>query len=303
MTAPIQLTNVKKNFGGHQVLRGVDLTIPAGSIFGFVGENGAGKTTTMKLILGLLAPDQGSLRIFGEPVHYGDSTTNRKVGYLPDVPQFYGYLSAREYLQLCGDVAAIPKKETAQRIDRLLKEVGLTDNNKRISGYSRGMKQRLGLAQALLTEPEILICDEPTSALDPVGRREILSILANSKGKRTVLFSTHILSDVESICDQVAILHQGTIAAAGSLDGLKRRGGHYRYEILMNSVAEAQDLLTKLPADSQQRDALILLPVKEDTQKIGHRLLRIIEANDFLPLSFRLVEPSLEELFMEVIAQ
>lgn len=185
----------------------------------------------------------------------------------------------------------------------MLKEVGLTDSNKRISGYSRGMKQRLGLAQALLTEPEILICDEPTSALDPVGRREILSILANSKGKRTVLFSTHILSDVESICDQVAILHQGTIVAAGPLDSLKRRGGQYRYEILMNSVTEAQDLLTKLPADSQQQDALIILPVKEDTQKFGRKLLQIIEANDFLPLSFRLVEPSLEELFMEVIAQ
>lgn len=112
MTAPIQLTNVKKNFGGHQVLRGVDLIIPAGSIFGFVGENGAGKTTTMKLILGLLAPDQGSLTIFGEPVHYGDSTTNRKVGYLPDVPQFYGYLSAREY---CSSAAMSQRSRKKKR--------------------------------------------------------------------------------------------------------------------------------------------------------------------------------------------
>lgn len=300
MSAPIQLKGIKKNFGDHPVLQGVDLTIPQGSIFGFVGENGAGKTTTMKLILGLLAPDHGEVTIFGDKVHYGDSATNRKLGYLPDVPQFYSYLTAREYLRLCGDVAGVEKAVIPSRIDQLLAEVGLPDTKRRIAGYSRGMKQRLGLAQALLTDPKILICDEPTSALDPLGRREILSILANSRGKRTVLFSTHILSDVESICDQVAILHQGKIAVAGNLEDLRRQGGHYRYELVLKSAAVAGKLLPKLPPDSQRRGSLITIPAYQDQEKLGGELLRLLTESEIIPLSFRLVEPSLEELFLEV---
>jgi ABC-2 type transport system ATP-binding protein len=202
------------------VLDDVSFEVSKGSIFGFIGANGAGKTTTMKLILGLLAPDGGDIYVCGEKVRFGSSETNRHIGYLPDVPEYYNYLRPREYLKLCGEITGMPAKFIKSRSDELLQLVGLT-TNKKIGGFSQGMKQRLGVAQALLNEPKLLICDEPTSALDPVGRKDILDILCEIKGETTVVFSTHILSDVERICDSVAVLGKGKIVLNGSLSELK----------------------------------------------------------------------------------
>ena len=197
----LTLSHVAKRFGEKQVLRDVTFSVPEHTVFGFVGKNGAGKTTAMKLILGLLASDGGEISVNGMKVRYGNTPTNRFVGYLPDVPEFYSCMTPFEYLRFCGEISGMSSKEIKARSEELLCLVGLEKENRRIRGFSRGMKQRLGVAQALFGRPGLLICDEPTSALDPAGRRELLDILSAAKEQTTVLFSTHILSDVEHICE------------------------------------------------------------------------------------------------------
>ena len=177
----LEIKGLYKRFGEKEVLSGINLSVPEHSIFGFIGKNGAGKTTAMKIALGLLSADGGEVLINGERVTFGQNKTNSFVGYLPDVPEFYPYMTAEEYLRFCGEISEMPKSEIKERVNELLILVGLENEKGRIKGYSRGMKQRLGIAQALLNRPKLLICDEPTSALDPVGRKEILDTLLKIK--------------------------------------------------------------------------------------------------------------------------
>ena len=227
----LEINQLNKSFGNKEVLSGLDMKVPKNSIFGFVGQNGAGKTTTMKIILGLLKADSGNITVCGEKVSYGDTKTNRHIGYLPDVPEFYGYMKPMEYLLLCGEITGLTKNDTLSKGKELLELVGLSDENRKIKSFSRGMKQRLGIAQALLNEPKLLICDEPTSALDPIGRRQILDILLAIKGQTTVVFSTHILSDVERVCDYVAVLHKGKLALHGTLSEIRDQYSTNGYNI------------------------------------------------------------------------
>ncbi|MDD6043321.1 MAG: ABC transporter ATP-binding protein, partial [Eubacteriaceae bacterium] len=236
----LTVKDVKKSFGSKSVVDGLSFSIPENSIFGFIGENGAGKTTTMKMILGLMKMDQGEIFVNGEKVIYGNTPTNKVIGYLPDVPEFYSYMTPREYLHLCGDISGLDPRETKNRVEELLGRVGLAHEKKRIKGFSRGMKQRLGIAQALMGKPKLLICDEPTSALDPLGRKELLDILAEARDETTIMFSTHILSDVEKICDRIAILHQGKVAFTGTMGDIKRFKSGEEYEV---TVRKKSDLL------------------------------------------------------------
>ncbi|MFY1068821.1 ATP-binding cassette domain-containing protein [Enterococcus sp. AD013-P3] len=303
----ITLRDVTKSFGQKTILEGLNLTVPQGSIFGFVGENGAGKTTTMKLLLGLLPPDSGKITILGEPVRMGGSSTNRNIGYLPDVPSFYSYMRATEYLRLCGEITGMDPQQISKRTKELLQLVGLSNVNKKIGGYSRGMKQRLGLAQALLNEPAILICDEPTSALDPIGRRAFLDIFAGLRQKTTVLFSTHILNDVEAICDHVALLHKGQIQLAGPLDEIKQSYGAFQYEVIFTEVSACEKLAvalqvqTDLPGSVKTSGESLTISVSQPETE-GRKLLNLIEQLALLPRSFRLVEPDLEQIFLKVVA-
>ncbi|MGL4374214.1 MAG: ATP-binding cassette domain-containing protein, partial [Turicibacter sp.] len=271
-------------------------------IFGFLGQNGAGKTTTMKMILGLLKADSGDVFICGEKVTYGQTKTNRFIGYLPDVPQFYSYMTPRDYLKLCGEVTGMSSQQIKVKSDELLELVGLNGINRKIGGFSRGMKQRLGIAQALLNEPKLLICDEPTSALDPLGRKEILDILLKVKEKTTVIFSTHILSDVERICDQVAVLHNGQLVLEGSLLELKQSHRHDVIRLVLRTDSEAQKigpLLEKLPNVNKIEitDTQILIYLSELDQSI----LQFIAKQDVTLLKYEMLEPTLESLFMEVV--
>lgn len=159
----------------------------------------------------------------------------RKIGYLPDVPEFYTYMTPREYLRFCGEIAGLSAREINPRVDELLQRVGLAHENKKIKGFSRGMKQRLGIAQSLMGKPMLLICDEPTSALDPLGRKELLDILVASKDETTIMFSTHILSDVERICDRIAFLHQGKLALSGSICDIKKMNTKEEYEVVVQN--------------------------------------------------------------------
>ena len=293
----LRIEGLQKRFGDKQVLKGLDLAVPQGSIFGFVGQNGAGKTTTMKTVLGLLKADGGRILVNGEPVVYGQTATNRHIGYLPDVPAFYGFMTAKEYLHFCGDISHMPKDECDSRCDQLLQLVGLAEEKHRIQGFSRGMKQRLGIAQALLGRPKLLICDEPTSALDPLGRKEILDILLSVRDQTTVLFSTHILSDVERICTDVAFLHNGTIPLQGTLSDVKNRFRSEEYLLELDRSADRAIVLQAFPAMVQtQADQLSF---RQSAHKVSD-VLRFLADRDIALQKLERMEPTLESLFMEV---
>lgn len=295
----LTLSHIAKRFGEKQVLRDVSFSVPEHTVFGFVGQNGAGKTTAMKLILGLLTSDSGEITVNGMRVHYGNTQTNRFVGYLPDVPEFYSYMTPTEYLRFCGEITGMPSKEIKGRCEELLRLVGLEKEDRRIKGFSRGMKQRLGIAQALFGRPKLLICDEPTSALDPAGRKELLDILVNAKEQTTVLFSTHILSDVEHICDEIAFLHDGRIVLQGSLEEVRKIKTTAAAELELERLEDSQTLSSVFPhLKSIGRNTLLL----EDAGNLPDILYYLGDKR--IPiLRIERQEASLEELFMEVVGK
>lgn len=298
----LKIDNLHKSFGKNMIINGLSMSIPENTIFGFLGKNGAGKTTTMKMILGFLKKDEGSIEVFGEEVSFGQSKTNRFIGYLPDVPEFYGYMTAKEYLNLCGAITSLSKNEIKNKSVELLELVGLRDVNKRISGYSRGMKQRLGIAQALLNSPKLLICDEPTSALDPLGRKEILDIILKIKDSTTVIFSTHILSDVEAICDHVVVLDKGKNVLEGSIDELKniKRKNTIKIRFKSDKELKAFKSLDKFSnlVTNEKGDTLYL--TDEDNQLKDIDILCELYKLNIFPLEIKIEEPTLENIFIEV---
>lgn len=303
--AVLKLNNVSKQFGDTRVINDLTFEVPEHSVFGFIGKNGAGKTTTMKMILGFYKPDAGDILVCGEKVSYGNTKTNRFIGYLPDVPEFYGYMTPREYLKLCGEVTGLKRDTLRVRSDELLELVGLQNVNKKVRNFSRGMKQRLGIAQALLNEPKLLICDEPTSALDPVGRMEILSILALAKERTTILFSTHILSDVERICDNIGILNDGTLALEGNTADIRNsyRTDTVRLEIgqQYSAAIAVQGLRSISGITNIRQDKQIIELEVSDTEEAGARILSFLLKEKIQIIRYEITEPSLENIFMKVI--
>ncbi|EFK38326.1 MULTISPECIES: ABC transporter ATP-binding protein [Peptoniphilus] len=298
----LKIGNLHKSFGKNKIINGLSISIPENTIFGFLGKNGAGKTTTMKMILGFLKKDEGSIKVFGEEVSFGQSKTNRFIGYLPDVPEFYGYMTAKEYLNLCGAITGLSKNEIKNKSVELLELVGLRDVNKRISGYSRGMKQRLGIAQALLNSPKLLICDEPTSALDPLGRKEILDIILKIKDSTTVIFSTHILSDVEAICDHVVVLDKGKNVLEGSIDELKniKRKNTIKIRFKSDKELKAFKSLDKFSNTLTNEKGDTLYLTDEDNQLKDIDILYELYKLNIFPIEIKIEEPTLENIFMEV---
>ena len=293
----LKITNLHKQFGDKAVLTGLELTVPEHSLFGFIGKNGAGKTTAMKTVLGLLKADDGEITVNGERVVYGQTATNRHIGYLPDVPEFYSFMTAREYLSFCGEITGLSKADIKRRSDELLELVGLQDESHRVKGFSRGMKQRLGIAQALLNRPKLLICDEPTSALDPVGRKEVLDILLAARKQTTVLFSTHILSDVERICTDVAFLDQGKAEIRGELSAIKTMFRKKEYRLEVETEEELSSICQYFSAMEKTGERQLVfseekVPVFDVMGYAASQKLRI--------LRLERMEPTLESLFMEV---
>ncbi len=216
----IQTVDLSKRFGHTTALAGLSMTVPRGEVFGFLGPNGAGKTTSVKLLLGLLKPTSGQASLLGRPI--GDLQTRRRIGYLPELFRYQGWLSAREVLALHCELAPLPRSSWNDEITSALDTVGLTDRaGDRVSTFSKGMQQRLGLAAALLGEPELVFLDEPTSALDPVGRHDVREIIRGLASRGTAVFlNSHLLSEVEQVCDRVAVVDHGRVIAAGTMNEL-----------------------------------------------------------------------------------
>lgn len=296
----LQISNLQKRFGDKEVLKGLNLSVPEKSIFGFIGQNGAGKTTTMKMVLGLMRPEAGEILVAGEKVSYGQTPTNRHIGYLPDVPEYYSFMTSTEYLTFCGEITGMRREEIKSRVKELLDVVGLGNEKHRIKGFSRGMKQRLGIAQALLSRPKLLICDEPTSALDPVGRKEILDILLAVREQTTVLFSTHILSDVERICTDIAFLNDGVVTMQGKLSDIK---ANYRTEKYLLETERECDVAPIIAAFTDcKRIGQTQIEFREKEHTL-FELLQFITNQKVAVLKIERMEPSLESLFMEVVTK
>jgi ABC-2 type transport system ATP-binding protein len=219
-TPAIHTVELSKRFGKTVALAGLSMTVPRGEVFGFLGPNGAGKTTSVKLLLGLIAPSSGEAWVLGRPS--GDLETRRRIGYLPELFRYQHWLTAREVLTVHCELAPLPRSSWKDEVASALETVGLTDRaNDRVGTYSKGMQQRLGLAVALLGEPDLVFLDEPTSALDPVGRHDVREIIRGLAARGTAVFlNSHLLSEVEQVCDRVAVVDHGRVIASGTMDQL-----------------------------------------------------------------------------------
>jgi ABC-2 type transport system ATP-binding protein len=216
----IHTVELSKRFGKTVALAGLSMTVPRGEVFGFLGPNGAGKTTSVKLLLGLIAPSSGEGWLLGQPI--GDLKTRRRIGYLPELFRYQGWLTAREVLAVHCELAPLPRSSWIDEIATALDTVGLTERaSDRVGTFSKGMQQRLGLAVALLGEPELVFLDEPTSALDPIGRHDVREVIRGLASRGTAVFlNSHLLSEVEQVCDRVAVVDHGRVIAAGTMDEL-----------------------------------------------------------------------------------
>ena len=277
-------------------VRGISLTVPRGAIVAFVGPNGAGKTTTIHTVLGFLKPTAGTVRVFGEAP---GPQVARRIGYQPEIFYTYPFYSAREALSYYGQLSGMSRLDLDQRIPALIERMALTDAGKRpISSYSKGMTQRLGLAQALVHDPELLILDEPTSGLDPEGRRLVLDIIVEEKARgRTVFLSSHILSDVEKTCDEVVMVRQGQVVMADRIASFGASSQHWDIEVIGWTTAHAGLLRDGAITIVQQTDGATILRCEAAEKQA---LLRAVVAAD---LEIGTVQPmraaTLEETYLK----
>ncbi len=305
--AALETRGLTKAFNGCKAVDSLDLKVPEGSVFGFLGPNGAGKTTTIKMITGLSNPSAGEVKICGKTVKFGSSKNRTDIGYLPDVPSYYNWMSAKEFLRFSGGIFSIDKDTLNKRIYELLELVGLKDVKKKIRGFSRGMKQRLGIAQALINAPKLLLLDEPTSALDPIGRKDVLDIISKLSGKTTVFFSTHILTDAERVCDNVAILNKGKLVVEDSMENLRHRYSERR--IIIEIEDEAGEGLF---IDTLKQNKWVVNAAKGENGEINVVVRDLGKAEKDIPgilyekgirlKKFLLQEPSLEDIFLKAVS-
>ena len=309
MTYIVEIENLSKDYEVGfwkkkkvRALDGLNLQVEGGQIFGFLGGNGAGKTTTIKILMSLMFPTTGTARILGRDI--ADVKMHSRIGYCPENPYFYDYLKARELMNYFGELFGLDAAQRNRKTEELLTKVGLEEKdwNKQLRKFSKGMLQRVGLAQSLINEPEIVFLDEPMSGLDPIGRREIRELIAELREKGTTVFmSTHILSDIEALCDNVAILRGGKLAATGNLNDLLTNSGETQiFEITVKGVT-AEVLRSEIAnisgatVSAKPNGATIQVLDEKDIDK----LLPIIRNEGGSLISVQPVRQSLEELFVK----
>jgi ABC-2 type transport system ATP-binding protein len=277
-------------------LRPLRLTIEEGEVFGFLGPNGAGKTTTLKLLMGLVFPSAGSARILGKSMD--DPEVRSQVGFLPEQPYFYDHLTARELLNYYGQLSGVPAKGRSARVDQMLARVGLTESTGvQLRKFSKGMLQRVGLAQAILHDPKLVFLDEPMSGLDPTGRREVRELIQelHHEGK-TVFFSTHILSDAEALCDRVGVINQGELRGVGAVASLTAQTLG-RVEIIFSAATIPQALI-QLGAETRLRGEIASAVLPDTAQEAA---LEILRRERIKLISLSPVRKSLEEYYVQNI--
>lgn len=303
----IRVQNLTKKFKKFSAVSDISFEVKENNITGFLGPNGAGKTTAMRMLVGLSRPTRGKIEITGNEIKFGDSSTNKLFGYLPEQPSFYNWMTGLEYLNFIAETFKIIGGKKTARISELLTLVDLTDARKRrIGTYSNGMKQRLGIAQALINDPKVLIMDEPVSALDPIGRRGVINIIEKLKKNKTIFLSTHILSDVDRICDDVIIINKGKIIVSSSLSELKEK---YAKPILeVEFLEDPSSILPKLKSESW------VLKFEADSNLVKIWLQESEVMDDNIPLKFfakqnigvtkyGMMLPETEDLFLDLVSE
>lgn len=306
MTA-IQIENLVKTYGPVRALDGLSLEVERGSIFGFLGPNGAGKTTTIRILTGLAHPTSGKARVAGVEIGHNGALA-RRIGYLPEEPAFYGWMSAQEFLEYIGRLFGLNGSACRKRAEELLQKVGLWEVRKRrIRGFSRGMRQRLGIAQALVNQPEVLFLDEPASALDPAGRRDVLELIAGLRGQCSVFMSTHILADVERVCDTVGIIHKGRMVRVARQEELTSAYALpvFRVEVAANggqSLTEwAAKIGREMMVEQVQVDGNAVRIRVRDVENARGWLLHVLAESGLAVERFEALKPSLEEVFLNLV--
>jgi ABC-2 type transport system ATP-binding protein len=304
----IKCEGLTKRYRDIIALDNLDLSVEECSIFGFLGPNGAGKTTTIKLLVGLSAPLAGKAWVAGHEITSGAIGLRSKIGYLPEVPAFYNWMTGLEFLSFIGELHHLSKVETKKRCDELLELVELKEAAKRrIGGYSRGMRQRLGIAQAIINKPEVLFLDEPCSALDPIGRREVLELIKRLSAGATVFMSTHILSDVERVCDSVGIIDRGKLITTSSMEELQRKYARSVFELEFEEdaaplVASLRAVPWLAKAEQVEVNGSPTLRIQvTDINTAKRELPGITAASGLTLLRYELTLPSLEDIFVELI--
>jgi ABC-2 type transport system ATP-binding protein len=307
--AAIVARGLTKRYGSVLALDGLDLDVPSGSIFGLLGPNGAGKTTSIRLLTGLARPSSGTATVAGIEIGLDRPELRRRLGYLDQDPRFYSWMEGRELLELTGRLSGLRGGELTTRVAEVLDLVGLRGvARRRIGGWSGGMRQRLGIAQALIHRPQVVFLDEPVSSLDPEGRRTLLELIGGLRGETTVILSTHVLGDVERVCDRVAILDRGRLVIEGPLEALLAE--HARPIFLLDpdpgQDAAVAALRTRLAAAAWATDVTAqpdgrLRVVVADADAAAAGILPIVVAAGVRLASFERARPSLEDVFLELV--
>ncbi|MFO7637188.1 MAG: ABC transporter ATP-binding protein [Clostridia bacterium] len=298
--AAIRTNLLSKQFKEVHAVENLSLTVPKGSVYGFLGPNGAGKTTTIKILTGFIKATSGDFEVMGRKISFGDTAYMKHIGFLPDVPAYYPYMTAESFLRMCAHISRCDGKN----IPALLEKTDLAKHKaKKLSSYSRGMNQRLGIAQALINDPDILILDEPVSALDPMGRKDVLEIISRLKGEKTVFFSTHILSDVERICDHAAIIHNGKLVMQGTIGEIQDLGGEGSISLETDKNQEA--ILGTISGQDWCDQATLngsLLNLRvNDRNKAGKEIPGILVRWEATLIQYQYARPTLEDIFVKVV--
>ncbi len=308
--AAIRVAGLHKTFGDVQALDGLTFAVEPGTVFGFLGPNGAGKTTAIRILTGLARPTGGRAWVAGIEVATARREIARRIGYLPEEPAFYPWMTPLEFLDHVGRIFGLAAKERAARTGELLDLVGLADVGKRrIGGFSRGMRQRLGLAQALVNRPEVLFLDEPASGLDPAGRREVLQLIERLRGRCTVFMSTHILADVGRVCDTVGIIALGRMLVKAPREELLARYAVPVFEIEGDSgfagqiAAWAKTLRQMCWVTTVSVNGATVRVVVNDVETAKRELLAAVVRAGLVLTRYEMVRPSLEDVFLRLVGE
>jgi ABC-2 type transport system ATP-binding protein len=303
----IRCEDLSRTYGKVEALKGLNLSVEEGSVFGFLGRNGAGKTTTIRLLTGLARPTRGRAWVNGAETTNRETSAQNSFGYMPEVPAFYTWMTPLEYLRYSGQLFGLKSDEIDKRSKELLELCGLEEaGRRRIGGFSRGMRQRLGLAQALIHQPPVLFLDEPTSALDPAGRRDVLDLIDKLSGGTTVFLSSHILADVERVCDTLGVIHEGQLLLVEKRDSLLSR--YASDVVLLEFDRHSRDLLEAFASElggqewisSIQREDVTLRVTVTDVTLGKTKLLSLIAERNLLLSRYEWIRPSLEEVFLAI---